>query len=278
MLQGPYFDEETLSLIAMGSEPDAYALNSALKSFNLDLQPLVSVRDPDFKHHEQNAFLVFQRGRWFTLRRFGKHWMNLNDVNKRPCQILPVHLAISISHLQDDGCTTYVVRGSLPPCRADQTDFFDRLVLWNLKDDKASKESVAEEGLVWQEGTSADMTRLEGGGEEVIVHYPCESAECAMQGVCTCGALCDEEDLEEEEIAYEEAFEADLQIAIEMSVAEMDLAEGGGSSRQNKPLSIKAKSPPTSTVSSETVDAELGSLRLEAGDVEMTKDENQPQT
>lgn len=279
LLQGPYFEEETLSVITMGGEQDAYALNSAIQSFGLSLQPLLSVRDKDFKYYEQNAYLLFQHGRWFTLRRFGKHWMNLNDVVKHPRQILPAHLAISLRHLQNDGAVVYVVRGSLPACLADESSFFDKHFPWNLKCGKENTERVTEEGLAWQEGNTTDTVRLPGGEGQVVVHYPCMSEVCAMEGVCTCGALSDEEDLDDEEIAYEEAFEEDLQTAIAMSIAEMEIQGGASSAGQNKPLCIKTRSPPTSAVSSsEPVDAELGSLRLGAGDVDMTKDEDHPQT
>lgn len=254
---------------------DSYHLNFVLERFNLSLEPLLSARAQGLVHHEQNAFLLLQHRRWFTVRRFGKHWINLNDAVKRPCQILPAHLGLSLSHLQQDGCTAFIVRGTLPACQADDTDFFERHFLWNLSSNNSPALRFENPDQVWDGGNADDMTRFEGEGEQEIGHYPCVSEECAMQGVCNCGALSDDE-LEDEELELE-AYEQNLQAAIEMSILEMQRDDRESPKSPIKPLCIKKDSPPTSTVSSEPVDG-VDALRLEGGDVEMSKEENQPQT
>lgn len=275
LLQGPYFDEFTLSL-QMGTEVlDSYHLNFVLDRFNLSLQPLLSTRAQTLPHHEQNAFLLLQYKRWFTIRRFGKHWINLNDAVKRPCQILPAHLPLSLSHLQHDGCTAFIVNGTLPPCPADDVDLFNTHFLWNLgsANKNQSPHFQQPDQHTWQ---STDTQQIHSSfddhdHQQDVHHYPCVSEQCLAQGVCTCGALSDD-DLDDEELELEVAYEQDLQAAIALSIADMQRDDRDTPKNPIKPLCIKKDSPSTSTVSSEPVSG-VDALRLRRDDVEMSKDD-----
>lgn len=188
VLQGPYFDDNTLAQLTGGGAIDTYSINLALRSFNLSLQPLQS-KVPQDPILLQNAFLCFHQGRWFTIRRIGAHWLNLSDFILRPAQILPWHLSTSLTQLQEDGCKVYAVSGNLPMCSADQTDFFNEHFLWYL-----------DRGIVATDDAEEDL---------------CDCEECEDQ-ICDC-----------EELAYEDTFEDDLQAAIAASLAELQLGKNG---------------------------------------------------
>lgn len=130
MLQGPYFDDDTLAHLTGGGPNDAYALSLALRAFNLSLAPWRPPRHIPI--HEEIAFLCVQYGRWFALRRVGKHWMNLNDDIGRPAQILHWQLEMSLRQLKEDGCQVFVVAGPLPACEADGVELFQREFMWGV--------------------------------------------------------------------------------------------------------------------------------------------------
>lgn len=217
VLQGPYFEDESLQQLTGGGPIDAYAVNMALRSFNLSLEPIASLRRQT-EPHMHNAFVCFQHQRWFALRRIGKHWLNLNDIIGRPAQILPHQLSVSLSQLQDDGCEIYAVLGQLPACAADQSTFFDTHFLWFLSGG-VLPDSEMDDHL------SEHAAHSELCPRSMCPHQPCE---------------CDQ--------VYEDAFEDDLQAAIAASLVE---AQPSAYGKRNKPLAIKTTSPPTSLISSE---------------------------
>ncbi|CDF38350.1 unnamed protein product [Chondrus crispus] len=220
----------------MGSETlDSYHLNFALDAFKLSLEPVVSCRR-SLPPQDQKAFLLLHHKRWFTLRRFGKHWINLSDRVPRPCQILPAHLALSLSHLQQDGCVAYVVKGDLPACTADAASLFDTHFQWNLRPVRHDDGDDDDEDEDEDEDPDDDA-------EDPDSHFaygPCGGEECDKVGVCVCGS--DEEGADEGELDDEDAFARDLEAAIRLSLIDA----GAG-----KELCIRRKSPSTSAVSEE---------------------------
>ncbi|CAN8073424.1 unnamed protein product [Agarophyton chilense] len=127
VLQGPYLDDENLATITGGIEMDAYAMNMALQSFGLSLQPVRSRRS-DSALKSEHAFLCFHEQNWYAIRRFGVHWMHLRETLKRPFHVKSVELCLS--QLQADGCDVYAVVGKLPPCSADRRAFWQVPFSW----------------------------------------------------------------------------------------------------------------------------------------------------
>ncbi|KJE94652.1 ataxin-3 [Capsaspora owczarzaki ATCC 30864] len=72
-------------------------------------------RDPT---HEQ-GFICNRRQHWFSIRRFGPHWANLDSTLKGPNFITGTYLTLFLNQLQSDGYSIFVIRGNLPPSAAD---------------------------------------------------------------------------------------------------------------------------------------------------------------
>lgn len=132
VLQGPYFDEQTLAALSAGGPNDAYSLNAALRSFDLSLEPNRTVTSDPSMEPEANAYLCFQHNHWFALRRIGAHWLNLNERIFRPGQVPFASIGTSISELEQDGCRIYKVTGQLPDCEAESSGLFDEHFEWLL--------------------------------------------------------------------------------------------------------------------------------------------------
>jgi ataxin-3 len=64
---------------------------------------------------EEQAFICNLSDHWFTIRRIGNKWYNLNSLSKRPEELSPFYLSLYIETLQGSGWSVFAVRGSLPP-------------------------------------------------------------------------------------------------------------------------------------------------------------------
>ncbi|XP_044733977.1 ataxin-3-like [Chrysoperla carnea] len=156
LLQGPYFtpvdlgtlaqqmdDEERMRMAENGEESEEYrtflaqpsgnmddsgyfsvqVISSALKVWGLELVPYTSTEDrakEAFKcPSSMQAFICHYRDHWFTVRRLGKQWFNLNSLLTSPEPISDTYLAMFLAQLQQEGYSIFVVFGELPECEAD---------------------------------------------------------------------------------------------------------------------------------------------------------------
>ncbi|XP_059375720.1 ataxin-3 [Carassius carassius] len=69
--------------------------------------------------HEK-AFICNYKEHWFTVRKLGQQWFNLNSLLTGPELISDTYLALFLAQLQQEGYCIFVIRGSLPECEADQ--------------------------------------------------------------------------------------------------------------------------------------------------------------
>uniref|UniRef100_A0A672K0Y2 ubiquitinyl hydrolase 1 n=1 Tax=Sinocyclocheilus grahami TaxID=75366 RepID=A0A672K0Y2_SINGR len=69
--------------------------------------------------HEK-AFICNYKEHWFTVRKLGQQWFNLNSLLTGPELISDTYLALFLAQLQQEGYSIFVIRGSLPECEADQ--------------------------------------------------------------------------------------------------------------------------------------------------------------
>uniref|UniRef100_T1J0L3 Ataxin-3 homolog n=1 Tax=Strigamia maritima TaxID=126957 RepID=T1J0L3_STRMM len=96
---------------------------SALNVWNLELIPYKS-RNPlalaaNINPVHQVAFICNYRNHWFTVRKLGKQWFNLNSLLTGPELISDTYLAMFLAQLQQEGYSIFIVQGSLPDCEAD---------------------------------------------------------------------------------------------------------------------------------------------------------------
>lgn len=156
LLQGPYFtpvelgslaqqmdDEERLRMAECGEESEEYqrflqqpsgnmddsgyfsvqVISSALEVWGLELVPYTSTeqraREACTTPNKMQAFICNYKDHWFTIRRLGNQWFNLNSLLARPELISDTYLALFLAQLQQEGYSIFVVFGDLPECEAD---------------------------------------------------------------------------------------------------------------------------------------------------------------
>ncbi|XP_077123987.1 ataxin-3 isoform X4 [Ranitomeya variabilis] len=68
----------------------------------------------------EHAFICNYKEHWFTVRKLGKQWFNLNSLLTGPELISDTYLALFLAQLQQEGYSIFVVKGDLPDCEADQ--------------------------------------------------------------------------------------------------------------------------------------------------------------
>ncbi|KAI1895423.1 hypothetical protein AGOR_G00106130 [Albula goreensis] len=68
----------------------------------------------------EKAFICNYKEHWFTVRKLGKQWFNLNSLLTGPELISDTYLALFLAQLQQEGYSIFVIRGNLPDCEAEQ--------------------------------------------------------------------------------------------------------------------------------------------------------------
>ncbi|CAG9855912.1 unnamed protein product [Phyllotreta striolata] len=154
LLQGPYFTAVELSTLAQtldeeerkrmaecGEESEEYhkflqqpsgnmddsgyfsvqVISSALQVWGLELVPYSStdarlLSDPS----DMTAFICNFKDHWFTVRKIGRQWFNLNSLLSKPELISDTYLVLFLAQLKNDGYSIFAVLGDLPECTADE--------------------------------------------------------------------------------------------------------------------------------------------------------------
>ncbi|KAF6769199.1 hypothetical protein AHF37_10844, partial [Paragonimus kellicotti] len=99
-------------------------ISRALAIWSLELVPFLR-QSPEAvaarEHPEnQNAFICNFRQHWFTIRKFGLQWFDLNSLMSKPRLISTTYLTIYLAQLQQEGNSIFIVIGTLPICEAEQ--------------------------------------------------------------------------------------------------------------------------------------------------------------
>nr|XP_033808709.1 ataxin-3 isoform X1 [Geotrypetes seraphini] len=97
-------------------------ISNALKVWGLELSLFNS---PEYQRLmidpiNERAFICNYKEHWFTIRKLGKQWFNLNSLLTGPELISDTYLALFLAQLQQEGYSIFVVKGDLPDCEADQ--------------------------------------------------------------------------------------------------------------------------------------------------------------
>jgi ataxin-3 len=98
-------------------------IQKALSAWNLELIPYKSQNqiathaqsDPT----NQNAYICNFKQHWYTIRKFGVFWFNLNSMLKRPQYVSNTYLSILLAQLVNDGYSIFICNGELPQSEAD---------------------------------------------------------------------------------------------------------------------------------------------------------------
>jgi len=98
-------------------------ISRALSVWSLEMIPFGSTASMAVEARKdpvgQNAFVCNFREHWFSVRKIGYQWFNLNSVLTGPELISPTYLSLFLSQLQQEGYSIFIVNGSLPDCEAD---------------------------------------------------------------------------------------------------------------------------------------------------------------
>ncbi|XP_018569829.1 ataxin-3-like [Anoplophora glabripennis] len=155
LLQGPYFTAVDLSTLAQkldeeerqrmaecGEESEEYqkflqqpsgnmddsgyfsvqVISSALQVWGLELVPYSST-DERINMNEPSkmkAFICNYKDHWFTIRKIGNQWFNLNSLLTKPELISDTYLTLFLAQLKNEGYSIFVVFGDFPECSADE--------------------------------------------------------------------------------------------------------------------------------------------------------------
>ncbi|XP_064623743.1 ataxin-3-like isoform X2 [Lineus longissimus] len=68
----------------------------------------------------QKAYVCNFREHWFSIRKLGNQWFNLNSLLTGPELLSNTYLSIFLTQLQQEGYSIFVVVGAVPECEADQ--------------------------------------------------------------------------------------------------------------------------------------------------------------
>ncbi|XP_002731119.1 ataxin-3-like [Saccoglossus kowalevskii] len=97
-------------------------ISSALSVWGLDLVPFgseaatVATVDPT----TEIAFICNYKEHWFTVRKLGRQWFNLNSLLTGPELVSDTYLSMFLAQLRQEGYSIFVVKGQLPECEANE--------------------------------------------------------------------------------------------------------------------------------------------------------------
>ncbi|XP_006879177.1 PREDICTED: ataxin-3 isoform X1 [Elephantulus edwardii] len=202
-------------------------ISNALKVWGLEL---ILFNSPEYQRLRidpinERSFICNYKEHWFTVRKLGKQWFNLNSLLTGPELISDTYLALFLAQLQQEGYSIFVVKGDLPDCEADQ--LLQMIRVQQMQRPKLIGEELAQ--LKDQRVQKTDLERvLEGSDGPGMVDEDEEDLQRAL-------ALSRHEiDLEDEE--------ADLRRAIQLSMqgslrnASHDTAQTSGTNLSSEEL------------------------------------------
>ncbi|NWY76752.1 ATX3 protein, partial [Erithacus rubecula] len=212
-------------------------ISNALKVWGLEL---ILFNSPEYQRLgidpiNEKSFICNYKEHWFTVRKLGKQWFNLNSLLMGPELISDTYLALFLAQLQQEGYSIFVVKGDLPDCEADQLLQMIRV------------QQMQRPKLIGEEAAQSRDHRLPRSDvdQAIEVNHPFDGT----------GMLDEDEEnfqralaLSRQEIDMEDE-EADLRRAIQLSMQGSRRSELPGSLPQNVPQS--SHSSQTDSLSSE---------------------------
>jgi len=98
-------------------------ISKALEVWGLELVPLNSSNPAAVRAKASaisaTAYICNYREHWFTIRRLGSQWFNLNSLLEGPELVSNTYLGEFLAQLQQEGYDIFLVTGQLPECDAD---------------------------------------------------------------------------------------------------------------------------------------------------------------
>ncbi|XP_052594766.1 ataxin-3 isoform X2 [Peromyscus californicus insignis] len=202
-------------------------ISNALKVWGLEL---ILFNSPEYQRLRidpinERSFICNYKEHWFTVRKLGKQWFNLNSLLTGPELISDTYLALFLAQLQQEGYSIFVVKGDLPDCEADQ--LLQMIKVQQMHRPKLIGEELAQ--LKEQSVLKADLERV-------------------LEAADGSGMLDEDED--------------DLQRALAISRQEVDIEDEEADLRRAIQLSMQGSSRSMSQDSPQTPSTNLTSEEL----------------
>lgn len=85
------------------------------RSYDIDL---ISWTGSEGRSHtepsDEEGFIVNRSNHWFTIRKVGSRWWNLDSTLDKPEHISPFYLSAYLAQLRGDGFQIFIARGNVP--------------------------------------------------------------------------------------------------------------------------------------------------------------------
>ncbi|KAK2170640.1 hypothetical protein LSH36_1g01003 [Paralvinella palmiformis] len=99
-------------------------IQKALEVWNLDLVPYTSSHEIAIAARKDprspKAYICNFHDHWFTIRKLGNQWFNLNSLLTYPELVSDTYLSLLLTQLQQEGYSIFVAVGQFPECEAEQ--------------------------------------------------------------------------------------------------------------------------------------------------------------
>ncbi|XP_069493945.1 ataxin-3 isoform X2 [Ambystoma mexicanum] len=153
---------------------------------------------------DERAFICNYKEHWFTVRKIGKQWFNLNSLLTGPELISDTYLALFLAQLQQEGYSIFVIKGTLPDCEADQ-------LLQMIRVQQAQRPKLIGEEIAQSSDERLQQTDTDQATETCVTYSETNALDEDEENLQKALALSRQEiDMEDEE--------ADLRRAIQLSI------------------------------------------------------------
>ncbi|XP_054909276.1 ataxin-3 isoform X2 [Poeciliopsis prolifica] len=209
-------------------------ISNALRVWGLEL---ILFNSPEYQRLminpiNEKAFICNYKEHWFTIRKLGQQWFNLNSLLTGPELISDTYLALFLAQLQQEGYSIFVIRGNLPECEAEQI-----LGIMRVHQQQRPR-------LIGEDEAQTSMSRMSASQAQTDVGFVVEDEDEELKRALALSRQ--DMDVEDEE--------ADVRRAIQLS---MQGAVMSNSSSECEVLGVKSSSADEGPkVQSETLTAE----------------------
>ncbi|XP_046641103.1 ataxin-3-like [Daphnia pulicaria] len=220
LLQGPYFtavdlatighrfdEEERARMAEAGVSSEEYnrflqepssnvddsgyfsvqVISEALSVWGLELIPYNS-SDPRAAVTRQcpineNAFICHYRDHWFSIRKLGSQWFNLNSILSGPELLSDTYLSLFLAQLQTDKYSIFIVVGDLPSCEADKVLSVAPLSPRHFRKAPTKKQEPEEDDEQLKAALAMSWKEMEeGDDQEALNKAILQSLQSSQQG------------------------------------------------------------------------------------------------
>jgi len=98
-------------------------IQRALSSFELELIPYASSDQRAIFARQNptsaNAYICNFQSHWYSIRKIGPYWFNLNSIFNKPQYVSDTYLSMLLAQLLNDGYSIFIVDGHLPSSEVD---------------------------------------------------------------------------------------------------------------------------------------------------------------